>query len=85
MTNEFEALDRLEEAEEVDLRAWLCELTKIHMKRTPEQRAYRFIKTFMGIESPSEEAYEAFIGWFTNGFETEAKDKAMEKFFAERY
>ncbi len=77
--HELETLDRLEAAEEVDMRAWMDEFERILTYRTPEQRAYIYIKNFFRIDNPGEEAYRKFIGWLIGDYFTDVKYKALER------
>ncbi len=81
--SELYKLDRLEQAEEVDLRAWMEEFTHAYSTLSPEKRAYSMIRAFFKIEKPSDREYRMFIGWLMNGNITKAKYEALGRVFEE--
>ncbi len=83
MENKFETLDRLEAAEEIDIKAWMRELNSIYMSRPAKERAYNLIRIYFNSTGPSEQANSVFIAWLTNGHESEAKEGALNRFFEE--
>ena len=83
MENKFETLDRLEAAEEIDIQAWMHELSAIHMRRPARERAYKMVRIFYNSGKMSRNAQHKFIAWLTNGYETEAKEWALERVFEE--
>lgn len=84
MERVFEKLDRLEAADEVDIRAWMREFEQLYMRLPAEERAYKFIKWFGKIEKPNDRLHGRFGSWLTNGYEAEAKEKALQRWFEEQ-
>lgn len=76
-------LDRLEQAEELDLKAWIEEFSHIYSSLSPQKRAYSMIRAFFKMEQPSDREYKMFIGWLANGNDTQAKYEALVKVFEE--
>ncbi len=85
MENEFEALDMIEAAEEIDTRAWLCEFTRINMLRPAKERAYKMVQMYFTSGKTDREAHRKFIAWLTSGCESEAKEWALDRFFEEMH
>jgi hypothetical protein len=81
--NELQELDSLEQADEIDVNAWMEAFLRAYAKPSPERRAYSLIRAFFRIDSPSEKEYRMFIGWLVNGNNTKAKYEALGKVFEE--
>ncbi len=83
MEKRFQTLDRLEAAEEIDIRAWLREMAAIHMRRPARERAYKIVKLYFSTEETNRETHRAFMTWLTNGYEEEAKTWALDRYMEE--
>ncbi len=91
MYGESDAADKLCESYETDgselsakiVDRWLTECVGHFQKLTAEQRAYKVIHTYHQLEDPDEEMYRKLIGWFLDGRDRAAKDRAMERMFVE--
>ncbi len=62
---------------------WLEECIE-HFKTLPaEERAYKVIHTYLQMEDPADAMYDRFVGWFLDGRNRAAKERAMERMFVE--
>ncbi len=85
MEDKFRELDRLEAEEEMDTRAWMREVKRIMMELPPEELAYRFIRQHFSTENPTDEQYDLFKEWLTNGFREKEKERALQRYFIENF
>ncbi len=85
MQDRFKELERRVATEEIDMRTWMREVTRIVMELPPEEWAYRFISRHFSIEEPNDEQYNLFMVWLTSGFREKEKERALRRYFMEKF
>ncbi len=69
--------------EEMDANSILREVDEALTMLSPEERAYRIVKSFFENEQPSDKIHTMFFEWMMDPANEEAKQRAIERVFKE--
>lgn len=69
--------------DEIDIDTFLREYKETFLKLTPEEKAYRIIKSFFMVENPDNDMHTNFTRWLISPENEEVKQGALERVFTE--